>query len=389
MQFLDALREDEPEVWIEETRRMSRDLRDAAQTLTPHEARFLVDSYYSVQRSRIRAHNQESALTKSGEPNHLMPWLTQRYRQLERQVQHALDAYSLSHLAGTWARAQVGIGPVLAAGLLAHIDITKAPTVGHIWSFAGLNPQIKWLGADGARQLVGQVYTEVDEEGPPDGEVDDYALSPEDLAELQAQLPDTDALEIGQRRLLAIARLTHRRFGNLLRMGKDADGRVTRSSMLQLLAKRPWNGQLKTLCWKASESFVKCSNHPDCLYGELYRVRKDIEIERNEAGLFAAQAAEMLQRKRIGVTTEAYKWYSQGALPPAHIQARSTRWAVKIFLSHMHEALFVSTYHTLPPKPYVLDRLGHTHEILPLHQEVIPGWAELRAAHRPPAGGEG
>jgi hypothetical protein len=37
-----------------------------------------------------------------------------------------------------------GIGPILAAGLIAHIDITKCPTVGHIWSFAGVNPEQKW-----------------------------------------------------------------------------------------------------------------------------------------------------------------------------------------------------------------------------------------------------
>ena len=43
-----------------------------------------------------------------------------------------------------WARSIYGIWPVLAAGLLAHIDIEQAPTVGHIWSFAGLDPTKKW-----------------------------------------------------------------------------------------------------------------------------------------------------------------------------------------------------------------------------------------------------
>lgn len=33
---------------------------------------------------------------------------------------------------------------MIAAGLLAHIDITKAPTVGHIWRFAGLDPTVTW-----------------------------------------------------------------------------------------------------------------------------------------------------------------------------------------------------------------------------------------------------
>jgi hypothetical protein len=41
---------------------------------------------------------------------------------------------------GLWMVAQYGVGPVLAAGFLAHLDITVAPTAGHFWQFAGLNP---------------------------------------------------------------------------------------------------------------------------------------------------------------------------------------------------------------------------------------------------------
>lgn len=33
---------------------------------------------------------------------------------------------------------------MIAAELLAHIDITRCPTVGHIWRFAGLDPTSKW-----------------------------------------------------------------------------------------------------------------------------------------------------------------------------------------------------------------------------------------------------
>ena len=41
-------------------------------------------------------------------------------------------------------RSIVGIGPVITAGFLAHIDIAKAPTVGHIWRFCGLDPTVRW-----------------------------------------------------------------------------------------------------------------------------------------------------------------------------------------------------------------------------------------------------
>jgi hypothetical protein len=38
----------------------------------------------------------------------------------------------------------VGIGPVISAGLAAHIDVTRSNTVGHIWRFAGLDPTVEW-----------------------------------------------------------------------------------------------------------------------------------------------------------------------------------------------------------------------------------------------------
>lgn len=411
--LIELLAEDDVELWSA-PKLLRADILEAARTLSSQEARFFVDSFYSMQHFRIQSNNQVDALEKSGEPNRMVSWLGDRFLFLEKSIPRILDAYSQSHEAGFWSRNITGIGPVLAAGLLAHIDIQKAPMVGNIWSFAGLAPEIKWLGVEGGKKLVGKVLDEVNPE-PPDGEDEEpdlYAFTASELKEIEDNLPDTDDWEIGQRQLLAISRLTHRKFGNLLRLGKDNDGRVTRSSILKLLAKRPWNARLKVLCFKISDSFVKLSNHPDCLYGELYRGRKEREIEQNANGVFADQATRTLTEKRIDRKTFAFLWYSgslpsyapeqyyllpperregfvramavkpgEGVpmLPPAHIQARSQRWAMKIFLAHFHEALYVATYSTLPPKPYVLDRLGHTTEILPPNMELIPGWAELRS----------
>ena len=46
--------------------------------------------------------------------------------------------------AAVWAKSIIGIGPVMAAGLAAHIDISECPTVGRIWRFAGLDPTVEW-----------------------------------------------------------------------------------------------------------------------------------------------------------------------------------------------------------------------------------------------------
>ena len=101
--------------------------------------------------------------------------------------------------------------------------------------------------------------------------------------------------------------------------------------------------------------------------------------------MYAEQAATILATKNIGKDTDAYKHYRDGRLPPAQIQARSERWATKIFLSHYHEAAFVAAHGELPPMPFAIGRLGHApvHYIEPHHMGVIPKWVELRREMSP------
>jgi hypothetical protein len=293
---------------LEPIKRMTRDISNAGKALTADEARYLVDYYYICQEDRKRANNQTRALGESEEPNLVVGWLADQAATLEGQVKRALDKYTDTHLVGSWLKSVHGIGPVIAAGLLAHIDITKAPTVGHIWRYAGLDPTQRW--------------------------------------------------ERGQ--------------------------------------KRPWNASLKVLCWKAGQSFMKFSNQDECYYGKVYRERKAYEVARNERGDNAAAAAAALER--VGKDTDAYAWLSgsfvpeqvralreadninqqtmakiRGAagsgtpmLPPAQIDARARRYAVKLFLSHLHEVWYERHFGERPPLPYPIAILGHAHKIPPL-----------------------
>lgn len=122
--------------------RLTRDLRDATITMTAQEARYLVDAYYTMQDLRIGQANRSRAMVD--EPHTTLAWLRDQSGVLEKQVQSALDRYSMSKPIGIWMRGIHGIGPVIAAGMLAHIDIKEAPTVGHIWRFAGLDPTTVW-----------------------------------------------------------------------------------------------------------------------------------------------------------------------------------------------------------------------------------------------------
>jgi hypothetical protein len=264
-------------------RRLSRDLIKATTTLSEQEARFLVDAYYLMQEDRKRANNQVRAM--EAEPHLLVGWLAEQSETLEGQIKRALDAYSDSHAVGQWLKSVFGIGPVIAAGLLAHIDITKCPTAGHIWRFAGYDPTTKW--------------------------------------------------EKGQ--------------------------------------KRPWNAGLKTLCWKAGQSFMKFSNNDECVYGKVYRERKAYEIARNDRGDNAAVAASTLEARKFGKDTEAFKAYTIGKLPPGQIDARARRYAVKLFLSHLQLVWHWIHFRRVPAKPYALGHLDHTHFIDPPNIELVEG----------------
>ncbi len=268
------------DVELEPIIRLTRDLKKAAIDLTPEQARYLVDLYYLLQDYRIRAAGQQRAMNESGEPHQLINWAFGNFDVLEKDIAKALDRYSDGQVPGRWARSIVGIGPVISAGLLAHIDIEQAPTVGHIWRFAGLDPTVTW----------------------------------------------------------------------------------------EKKTKRPWNARLKVLCWKIGQSFVKVSNNERDVYGHIWRERKEQEIKRNEAGSFADQAAAALASKKIGKDTDAYKCYSAGKLPPAHVEARAERYAVKLFLAHLHHVWYEHHYGQAPPKPYILTQPGHAHYIKP------PNW---------------
>jgi len=260
--------------------KLSKDLINAAATLGNREARFLVDNYYLLQDNRIRAGLQIHHMPD--EPHGVLEWMEENAKAMELQIKSALHKYARGHHMGQWALNIIGIGPVLAAGFLSHIDLSTTDkngrsidTASQVWSFCGLNPNAVW--------------------------------------------------KKGQ--------------------------------------KRPWNATLKVICWKAGESFVKVSGNPKSQYGKLYAERKEKEILGNEQGAFAELAAQRV--KTVGKSTEAYKAYSQGKLPPAHLHARAKRYAVKLFLAHYFEEAYRHLHGKEPPAPYPIAHLGHAHIIKP------------------------
>jgi hypothetical protein len=344
-------------------------LKTGGKTITKREARFMVDLYYTIQDSRVALNNQVKAIDrdiKKGniafEPHDHLSWVLKQSEILEANVSRFLSIYALKHEMKWFFDQTLGIGPVLAAGLLAHIDIEKAPTVGHIWNYAGYNPDQKWLSKEEVKKL--------------------WAAS---------------TLKTTEAKLEALSTVLGRNPANMLWQATHKNGepcKLTEDTAKKALCRKPFNGTLKTICWKVGDSFVKLSHRDDSYYSNLYKERKALEWQRNLAGQNAKTAADKLIKVKIGKSTDAYKWYSgqcdpkktkdfldqkvslvvadclaaqgQGLamLPPAHIDMRARRYAVKMFLSHLHQRWREEKGLSVP-QPFAIGILNHGHEIPP------------------------
>jgi hypothetical protein len=121
-------------------------IREAAKGMGEEEARYLVDLYYQIQDYRKASDSQIRAIRQGadeGEPSPMAMVLIE-VGNIEEAIKRALDTWTDEDELSAWAKGHVGVGPVLAAGLAAHIDVTKATTAGAVWRFAGLDPTLTW-----------------------------------------------------------------------------------------------------------------------------------------------------------------------------------------------------------------------------------------------------
>ena len=271
------------DVEFEQIMKLANDVRNSVMLLDAKSARYLVDTYYQIQKMRIITSNQVFSQSKDGEPCAFLSWTMHNFEKLEKAIKDALTVYAKHHPIYEWLNSICGIGPVISAGLIANIDIEKVQTAGQIFTYAGLCP------------------------------------------------------------------------------GKDHHTRGEKS---------PYNDKLKVLCWKIGQSFVKVSNNKNDVYGKIYKIRKEYESKKNENLDYKDQAKAKLDKYHIGKSTDAYKAYSIGILPPGHIQRRCERYATKMFLSHLFTVWYEMTHHEKPAKPFAIAILGHAHEI------KVPNWDE-------------
>lgn len=297
------LEQEEPLALFE---RLSKDIRLAAATMSGREVRVLVDMYYQRQEARKRNSNQKRAKDQEVDDGSaaVIGWLLDNDKRVESAIRSVLGVWSNTYVVGQWAQSQYGIGPVISAGLIAHLCNTF------------YRPEQKQKSG---RKMVVKDGEEASFLAPHLGHIYSFA-----------------GLAVGQ---------------------KWEKGKV-----------RPWNARLKTLTWKVGQSFMKFSKRPQCFYGHLYRQQKEVYQAKNDAKEYAETAAQILTEKNWNKSTDAYKHLTSGHLPPAQIDARARRWAVKIFLSHWFQVAYEDHYKRSAPEPFPHAHLGHVDKIEP------PGW---------------
>lgn len=330
--------------------KLSKDLKLAAQTMTDDEARFLVTSFYKMQDQRIRTDNQARSLSATHEPHEVLAWFSEQSARLEDEVQKALDSYTSGLSIGRWLKRQTGIGPIIAAGLLAHLRLRLTPPR-RIDKLEDL--PVEFVTA-------GQWYE-------PDAEKGDLVFTPPE----DAKVPSKVIRYVGQWWRFA---------------GYDP------TVVWEKGKKRPWNAQLKVLLFKLGESFIKFQANSKCYYGQAFAIKKAAYINKNKSGHYVTLARKTMDTRNIGKTTEAWAWYKgcyPGAvwdklltleptqraaylkkerlkegeglemLPPGRINAMSRRWAVKLFLSHFHRVWYQYEFDQPAPLPWIITHGGH------------------------------
>lgn len=351
--------------------RLAKDVKKAASTLSAKEAHWLVDTYYMLQKDRIRAAHQERQCRLQAEPNQLIHWTFDAMKRLENAIKGALGMFAARYRVGQWLQAQTGIGPVLSAASLTYFDIRRAPAMGHFWSFAGLSPDKKWLGKEAAKKLLTTLGVD------------------KTLTAAQAQ---AIAKESGYK-----ADRIYRWWNGGATWGKKK-AKAGMPGLILGLSIRPYCASLKSIMvFRLGETMVKFQNHNDCFYGRLFAEKKAELWNANLAGDFAAVAeAEAARHDKF---TEAYKWKSgrfspravQNAfaagespttveegevdgitclpmLPPGQIHNRARRWMAKLFIGHLWEVMYRDHYGTEPPDPYIFAHPvngQHVHRIAP------------------------
>lgn len=342
--FMDIL---DPTFEVSKINKVEKDLKKEIKSLkniTRSEIRILVDTMYQLQKMRIRLESQIRAINSNSDEAtkvtiKILEWNFDNILVQEEECVKCLKLAVESSPVGRWLLEIKGIGPIMAANLIAYFDVSKCNYATHFISYAGINDNNRpWLGAEKSKQIVDSVLGK------------------------RRTITDNDLTELSIRTKWSFEYLSK----SCTTFDKKGNMKRSKDDLIKAISKIPYNKELKKIMYILGTGFIKNGKRKEpSTYALLYQQRKVYETEKNERGDYADQAKNILKTKNIGKNTEAYKAYSQGKLPESQIHMRALRWMNKIFLSHLFEEMYRVEKGQIPPKFYALEYLGHKDFINP------------------------
>jgi hypothetical protein len=98
----------------------------------------LVSLYYDVQAFRVRANNRQRALERLEEPSERIRLHKERFAELEKALARDIAEVVAFHPVAPWLLRQRGIGPIMAAALIASDLDPNIDKPSAWWRFAGV-----------------------------------------------------------------------------------------------------------------------------------------------------------------------------------------------------------------------------------------------------------
>lgn len=377
---------------------------------------FLCDQYYQSQDYRITAEGQARSLmqgydeTTDQEHPEFIKLQLKNARLQEALNKKYIDIVTDNIDVCRWMKAIKGIGPIFSGYFYSVFDLKDGMYGSDFVSYAGLNDNnVPWLGSKKADELMkeaieyqenifDEIFKYINTSIGDDVETKKRIKKLKDVAKISEnyvpRFPEIEeALGINldfdlfmmfydsyiqslvQPSMATdllygkVSELTKRKKSLLIKGAtnqhekKKAKAKVvTVDELKSFVAMPPYNTELKSKLWMLADVFVRNKGRGS-LYGRLYDLRKEYELERNENGVYADQARNLLETKNYQDKT-TIETLESGKLTLGHINLRCKRVVEKVFVSHLFEAMYWEKYHKEAPAPYVIAYKGH-HDYIP------------------------
>jgi hypothetical protein len=312
-------------------------LRTAAVDMSKREVCFLLEAYntwlglYQATRAHRKILEEESLKQDNIKEIH------RSVRRLRNSISTFLGIWVENYPTAKYFKDNIGgVGPVIAAGLAAYIDIDKCKNhYSSLWKFAGQNPNSR----------------------PPIQKIADEIIQ-EALDKFEHKHGDNPARP-HEDHMRYIASKIERPYKKFAKMCSTTKGKTTWPKLYTAMKRPQYSIPLRRICLSLGNDIIKHKS----IYQDLFRERYMKEYKKNENGDYAKVARKCLRDFNHDKRKQAYKCYIQGKLPDGHLRNRAKRWSVKVLLAHYYMIEYYIRHGKAPPDVYALDVLNGKRKI--------------------------